>query len=95
MVDSRATTGRPLDKASEISAETFTKAFEFVGRRWLVRLVSLLTATEEEDGDDAIFQELYVKLKQLRCALSFFYGALQLIRGVLLVPVTGLNLIIP
>ena len=56
MVDSRATTGWPLDKASEISADTLTKAFEFVGRRWLERFDSLFTATDDDDDEEeAIF----------------------------------------
>ena len=54
MVDPRATTGWPLDKASETSADTLTKAFEFVGWRWLLRFDSLLTITDD-DEEDTIF----------------------------------------
>ena len=73
MVDSRATTGWPLDKASEISADTLTKAFEFVGRRWLLRFNSLLTALADDDEDeeeDAIFPRAVCEVALLCCAVQ-------------------------
>ncbi|WRX32798.1 hypothetical protein QQP08_025285 [Theobroma cacao] len=77
MVDSRATTGWPLDKASETSADTLTKAFEFVGRRWLLRFDSLFRADDDADDDDeedAIFPRAIEA--PLRCgAMRSFYGA--------------------